>query len=102
MSKRDEYVEKIKTQIDELNGKISQLEAKARETKDEVRDKYNEEIGKLSAQSRQAVAKLDELKAAGEEQWESLVSEMEKVRDAFKHSYNYFKSQFKAGPPDSN
>jgi len=48
---------------------------------------------KLQQQYRQAVSKLDELKAAGEDTWESMVSEVEKVRDALKHSYNYFKSQ---------
>jgi len=36
---------------------------------------------------------LDELKAATAETWESLVAETEKVRDAFVHSFNYFKSQ---------
>ena len=55
--------------------------------------KYKEEMSKLSKQSKLAVAKLDEIQAAGEDKWESMVTEMEKVRDAFKHSFNYFKSQ---------
>ena len=37
--------------------------------------------------------KLDELKAAGEDSWDALVAEMEKIRDAFVHSFKYFKSQ---------
>lgn len=93
MSKRDVYIEKMKNQLDELNATMNRLEAKAQEAKDDARDKYNEEIGKLSQQSKQAIAKLDELKAAGEDTWEALVTDMEKIRDAFKHSFNYFKSQ---------
>jgi uncharacterized coiled-coil DUF342 family protein len=93
MSKRDLYIEKMKAQLDELNAKIGRLEARAQEAKDDARDKYNEEMSKLSAQSKLAVAKLDELKAAGEDTWETMVTDMEKVRDAFKHSFNYFKSQ---------
>jgi uncharacterized coiled-coil DUF342 family protein len=93
MSKRDVYIEKMKTQLDELNAKMSQLETKAQEAKDDARDKYREEMGKLKQQSKVAIAKLDELKAAGEESWETLVTDMEKIRDAFKHSFNYFKSQ---------
>ena len=93
MSKRDAYIEKMKEQLDDLNSKMSELEAKAQEAKDDARAKYKEEMKKLSKQSKLAVAKLDEIKSAGEDTWESMVTEMEKVRDAFKHSFNYFKSQ---------
>ena len=96
MSKRDAYVAKMKLQLDELNAKMAELEAKAKEAKEDARDKYNEELGKLRHQSKLAVAKLDELKASGEDKWEAMVAETEKIRDAFIHSFNYFKSQLKA------
>lgn len=95
MSKRDAYVAKMKLQLDELNAKMAELEAKAKEAKEDARDKYNEELGKLRHQSKLAVAKLDELKASGEDKWEAMVAETEKIRDAFIHSFNYFKSQLK-------
>ena len=95
MSKRDAYVAKMKLQLDELNAKMAVLEAKAKEAKADARDKYNEELGKLRHQSKLAVAKLDELKASGEDKWEAMVAETEKIRDAFIHSFNYFKSQLK-------
>ena len=47
----------------------------------------------LRAQSVHAKAKMDELKSAGEDRWDAMVAEMEKVRDAFVHSFSYFKSQ---------
>ena len=50
---------------------------------------------KLRQQSDLAVAKLEELKTAGEDSWEKMVAEMEKIRDAFVHSFSYFKSQIK-------
>ena len=93
MSKRDLYIAKMKAQLDELNAQMSRLEAKAKEAREDARDKYNEEMRKLDQQSKVAVAKLDELKAAGEDTWEAMVTDMEKIRDAFKHSFNYFKSQ---------
>jgi hypothetical protein len=93
MSKRDAYIAKMKLQLDELNVKMAELEAKAQEVKADVRDKYREEIKKLRHQSKLAVAKLDEIKAASESSWEALVAEMEKIRDAFTHSFHYFKSQ---------
>ena len=93
MSKRDDYIAKMKLQLDELDAQMSKLEAKAQVAKDDARDKYKEEMAKLRHQSRLAKGKLDDLKAAGEDKWDALVAEMEKVRDAFKHSFSYFKSQ---------
>lgn len=93
MTTRDAYIEKMKLQLDELNAKIDKLEAKAKDAKADAREKYEEEMAKLRNQSRLAVAKLDELKAAGEDTWDKMVAEMDKVIDAFKHSFNYFKSQ---------
>lgn len=90
---RDAYVEKMKLQIDELNEKMNQLEAKAKEVKDDVRHAYQDQIHKLRHESKVAAAKLDELKAATEETWDAMVAEMEKVRDAFIHAFHYFKSQ---------
>lgn len=93
MSKRDDYIAKMKLQLDELDAQMSKLEAKAQVAKDDARDKYKEEMAKLRHQSKLAKGKLDDLKAAGEDKWDALVAEMEKVRDAFKHSFSYFKSQ---------
>ena len=93
MTKRDEYVAKLKLQLDELDAKMDKIEAKAKDAKEDVREKYQEEMVKLRTQSKLAKAKMAELKAAGEDKWEALVAETEKVRDAFVHSFNYFKSQ---------
>lgn len=93
MSKRDVYIAKIKLQLDELDAKADQLEAKAAEVKEDARAKYKEEMAKLRQQSKLAKAKLDELKDTGEDKWDAMVAETEKIRDAFTHSFNYFKSQ---------
>jgi hypothetical protein len=93
MSNRDTYISKMKLQLDEWNAALDELEAKAREAKEDARDRYTIEMSKLRQQSQLAIDKLDELKAASEESWESLVAGTEKVRDAFIHSFHYFKSQ---------
>lgn len=93
MTKRDEYVAKMKSQLDDLNAEIDKLAAKSKGAKQDMQAKYKQEMADLRAQSGKARAKLDELKNAGEDTWESMVAEMEKIGDALKHSYNYFKSQ---------
>jgi hypothetical protein len=93
MNTRTAYIAKIKLQLDELNASMTQLEAKAREAQSDVHASYREEMTKLHHQSTLALAKLEEIKASTEEGWEHMVTEMEKVRDAFIHSFSYFKSQ---------
>ena len=75
MSKRDVYIAKVKMQLDELNAKLSELEAKAKAAKAD-RDKYREDMAKLRQHSDRAVAKLAELQSAGEGAWEGMVAEM--------------------------
>lgn len=93
MSKRDEYTAKIKTQLDDLNKQMDALSAKAKDAKAEARDAYNDEMAKLRHQSKLAVAKYEELKATGEDTWDKMVAEMDNIKDAFVHSFKYFKSQ---------
>jgi ATP/maltotriose-dependent transcriptional regulator MalT len=91
---KDAYIAKMKLQLDELNEKMEELESRAHEAKLEAQEKYKEEMAKLRAQSKLALDKLGELKSATESNWQELVTNTEKVRDAFVSSFHYFKSQF--------
>lgn len=93
MKNKDTYIAKMKLQLDELDAKMNALEAKAKDAKDTAHEKYVEEMTKLRHQSKLAKAKFDDLVDAGEDKWDNMVAEMDKVRDAFVHSFNYFKSQ---------
>ncbi|MFO7551770.1 MAG: hypothetical protein R6W80_10210 [Haliea sp.] len=93
MSKRDEYAERMKQQIDEMNHEIDQLERKAKNASDAAEKKYDEQIVRLRKEVKQARAKLDELRSASESAWESMVDEVEHVAKTLKQSFNYFKSQ---------
>lgn len=93
MLSRENYIEKLKSQLDELNATLNELEVKRHQAKNEVHEKYLVEMNKLREQSQLAVEKLDELKMDGEESWKNMVADTEKVRDAFVKSFHYFKSQ---------
>jgi len=93
MTTRDVYITKMKLQLDELNLQMGKLEARAQEAREDVRDKYKAEMAKLHRQSELAKTKLAEMQASSESAWDNMVAEMDKVRDAFVHSFSYFKSQ---------
>lgn len=87
MTQRTDYIEKMELQLDKLNKKMSGLETSAQEAKEEARQKFKEDMGKLRQQSKVAVSKLDELKAASVDSWENMVNDMEAMHDAFTHSF---------------
>lgn len=93
MLSRDGYIARMKDQLDEFDAKMDELEAKAKAAKAGAQGKYDEEMSKLRKQSTLAKTKFEELKAAGADRWDAMVVETEKVRDAFVHAVNYFKSQ---------
>lgn len=93
MTTRDAYIAKMKLQLDELNLQMGKLELRAQEAREDVRDKYQAEMAKLHDQSEVAKAKLADMQASTESAWDGMVTEMDKIRDAFAHSFSYFKSQ---------
>lgn len=93
MLNRESYIAKLKLQLDELDATLASLEAKAAQAKAGAREKYEPEMSKLRQQSLATKRKFEELKGTGEDKWDATVAEMEKIRDALIHSYNYFKSQ---------
>jgi predicted nucleic acid-binding Zn-ribbon protein len=91
---REDYTAKVKLQLDELNTKVDAMEERMHEAREEVRASYRSELAKLRQQSELASTQLAQIKTSGEDSWDKMVQEMDKVRDAFRHSLNYFKSQF--------
>jgi septal ring factor EnvC (AmiA/AmiB activator) len=95
MSRRDEFVEAMKRQLDEMNEQIGQLETRLADQKEKFGTVYDEQLQQLKASSQAVRQKIDEIRAAGDERWEALVVEGEKIQKALVHSFNYFKSQLK-------
>lgn len=92
-TKRSEYTEKMKTQLDALNARIDALEKSANDVKDDMRESYATEVVKVRHQSKLAKQKMEDMLTTSEEAWDKAVAEMDKITDAFVHSFNYFKSQ---------
>ena len=95
MSKRDEYVEKMKQQLDEMNKQIDKLEARSAEAGASMHAKYEEQVAELRKLSTSTREKMEAMKAASESKWDELLAEGDTVHKAFVHSVNYFKSRLK-------
>jgi uncharacterized protein YukE len=93
MSRRHDYVEKIKQQLDEMNAKIDEIQAKKSQAEGRAKEEYQEHLATFRERAEVTRAKLREIRESPEGSWEELKAEMEKIREALVHSYRYFKSQ---------
>ncbi len=93
MATREEYLEKVKAQLDNLNAELNTLEAKLSEKTGPARERAAAELAKVRQGYDKTKGKLDELREAGADSYDSVRGEVEHVWKAFKSSVNYFKSQ---------
>lgn len=95
MESKDVYKAKIDAQLKEWSIKIADLKAKAELAEANVKVEYLKQIELLSARKEKAQAKLEELKIAGDEAWESLSKGMEKAVSELKDAINNAIAKFK-------
>lgn len=72
MSLKDEYIAKLKAQLDEWSAEIDELEVKAHLAKADAKDKYQEQLAVLKTKRDEAKSKVNELQGAAEDAWEEL------------------------------
>ncbi|HVO66665.1 MAG TPA: hypothetical protein VMT12_09290 [Syntrophales bacterium] len=93
--KRKAYEEKIDAELKEWNAQIALLKARAEKDKAEVKVEYSKAILALQRKQNEAKAKLDELKAAGDETWEGLKTGAEKTWAEVKTAFHEATSRLK-------
>lgn len=89
---REDYSARIKTQLDEFNAQIDELEEKIKDAKEEARATYRIELAKLRLQSDQVAGTLEKVRAETYSNWDDMVHEVDKVRNAFSHAIKDFKA----------
>ena len=95
MSKRDEFIRKMKDRLDEWNLEIDGFEAKIRKIKTDMKDKYQTQIDELRKKRREGDRKLEQIRTAGEDTWAHLKAESEHAWIAMKDALEAFKSHYR-------
>lgn len=95
MSKRSEYVEKMKVKLDEWNADIDKLEAQAKSAEAELKIEYREQLEALKQQRDEAKAKLQKLESASDEAWEDIKTGVETAWRSMSSALDSAISRFK-------
>jgi multidrug resistance efflux pump len=97
MNKRDEYIEKMKTQLDQWNAEISQWEAKAHSAQAEARAGYDKQLEALRQQREQAAYQMKLVQNAAGDAWLDLTRGADeawaRMRAAFETATEHFRSR---------
>ena len=84
---KDDYVEKLKSQLDQWNAETTKWEEKARTARAEMKTEYQKQLATLSVQREAALTQLRLLQGASTEAWKDMVSGAD---DAWKHMRDAF------------
>jgi hypothetical protein len=97
MSNRDEYVEKMKAQLDQWNADIAKWETKAQAAQVEARAEYDKRLEAVRQQREQAMYQMKLLQGAAGEAWVEMMRGTDeawaRMREAFDKASAHFRAK---------
>ena len=97
MMTRDEYVQKLKTQLDQWNSEITKWEAKTRSAQAKMKVDYENQLKALRSRRDDAMTQLRQVQAASGEAWMDMMRGADeawaRLRDAFSKARSHFEKK---------
>ncbi len=95
MSKKDDYLAQMQSQLKKWDAEIDALTAKANDIGAEARDKYYDQLKIMRANREAATQKMHELSSASEAAWQEMQKNMESMWDGMKSAMEKAAHPFK-------
>ena len=87
MTTRKDYLDKVEARLKVLNAEIDKLKARTEEAKADAKIEYKKHVEALSAKRRAVQGRIQELKGASGESWESVQMRLENALDALRDEF---------------
>ena len=91
---RDEYVQKLRSQIDQWNAETTKWEAKAKAAQVGMQAEYAKQLGQYRARRDEALAELRRVQSASADAWRDMMrgadSALKSVQEAFDKARRQF------------
>jgi hypothetical protein len=97
MTTRSEYIENMKTHLDQWNRQIAEFEVKARVAKIDLRIDYEMQLDALRKQRDEALIKLDSMQKTAGDAWQEIAQGADEawatMREAFEKASSHFQKK---------
>jgi len=95
MDNRDEYVEKLKAQLDQWNSQLAAWEAAARDATAEARIELEKQMGIMKSRADDLVFRMELLKGASADAWQEIARGADEARKAMQDAFEKARSHLK-------
>lgn len=91
---RDEYVQKLKTQLDQWNAEAAKWEAKAKAAQSQAKAEYEKQLAALNSRRDEALYQMKLLQGASLDAWQDLMKGADQAWKNMQETFNRAKSHF--------
>lgn len=95
--RRDAYIEKLKTMLNEWNTEIDRLSAKEDKSGPNAKTEYHRKLDELREKRDEILSRIDAMHKAGDDAWEDLKFDLESSWEFLRSGLSIFKSEFQKG-----
>ena len=99
MTTRDEYVTKLKTQLDRWNADVTRWEGQAKSAQAQLKAEYAKQLGSLHAQQELARYQLKLLEGASATAWTEFSKSADEAWDKMRAAVGQARTQFEKQAP---
>jgi lipid II:glycine glycyltransferase (peptidoglycan interpeptide bridge formation enzyme) len=94
MINREEYVQKLKTQLDQWNAEAAKWEAKAKTAQATMKQEYEKQLGTLNSRRDEALYQLKLLQGASNDAWQDMMRGADQAWKNMHEAFNRARSHF--------
>ncbi len=94
MMDRDEYVQKLKTQLDQWNAEAKKWEAKAQEAQSHMKAEYEKQLAAVNSRRDEALYQMKLLQSASLDAWQDMMRGTEEAWKNMSEAFNKARSHF--------
>ena len=94
MTTRDEYVERLKAQLDQWNAQMTEWEARARDAQAQAKAGYEQHLERLRGQQQEALYQMKLLQNASLDAWQDLARGADSAWKAMQDAMGSARSHF--------
>jgi len=94
MMNRDEYVKKLKDQIDQWNAESKKWEAKAQVAQASMKAEYEKQLNQLNSRRDEAMYQMKLLQGASTDAWQDMMKGADQAVKSMQEAFNRARSHF--------